>query len=467
MNNENRKIPTILGIFLLLGLIGGLIGLERTGVLRIRAGKEVRPQEVRQTNITSSSFTVSWVTNQPATGMVKVKLDGQERIFIDLRDTIGQPQKYTTHYVEVKGLDPNTTYQYVLMSNGNEFSNGSGDYQQRTAQQYAQQIPQANLASGRVVTTQNQPAKGAIVYVDIQGISPLSSLVTSQGNWAVSLAKAYTQNLESLADYQEGMVEENIFVQGAEKGTARGKTYTQQDDPVPTITLGDNFDFTTQDNITKDQELSKQPTESPSGQGGFSDDNIDLNQKKEFTIENPESGETIKVRRPEIFGTGPQGGKVKITLESSTKYEADLEIGSDQQWNWTPPQDLEPGSHSLTISYTDPETGQVEEFKRTFVLAAETDDGPAFSATPSGNTVTPTSTPTNTPTPEPTAEPTTTIAPTSTTAPTESPTTPTSEPRTSQPSTESGVPQSGFWQITGSLLLGGAIIFMLLGWQII
>lgn len=458
MNEEKNKIPTILGIFLLLGLIGGLIGLERAGVLRIRAGKEIRPQKVRQSNITSNSFVISWITDKPATGMVKVQQDGQERIFIDVRDNIGQPQKYTTHYVEVKGLEANKNYQYVLMSNGNEFSNGNQDYQQKTAEVIGQELPQANLASGRVVTEQNKPAKGAVVYVDIPGISPLSSLVTSQGNWAVSLAKAYSQDLKSLADYQEGMVLEEIFVQGAEMGTSKGKTYTQQDDPVPTITLGKDFDFTSQKDQTKDRDLNRQPTAPPSGSGGFSNDDINLSQQGEFEIITPEDGETINVSKPEIFGTGPERGKVKITLESSTKYEADLEIGADQQWKWTPPQDLEPGSHTLTVSYTDPETGQVEEFKRTFVLAAETDDGPAFSSTPSGETVTPT--------PTPTSEPTPTLEPTSTTALTSTPTT-TSSARSSQPSTESGVPETGFWQITGSLLVGGAIVFLLLGWQII
>lgn len=460
MNKNNKKIPTILGILLLLGLVGGLIGLQQTGILRTRAGKKVQPQEVKQTNITSSSFVVSWITDEPATGMVKLKQDGQERVYIDVRDTLGQPEKHTTHYVEVHGLEPDQNYQYVLVSNGNEFSNGGRDYQQKTARLIGQELPQANLASGRVVTQQDIPARGAIVYVDIAGISPLSSLVTSQGNWAVSLAKAYSQDLTSLADYQEGEIIEQIYVEAGDKGSASGKTYTQQDDPVPTITLNENFDFTNQGDLISDEDLNKQPTATPAGSGGFSNDNLDFDRQEEFKIINPEDGETINVSKPEIFGTGPMGGKVEIILESSTKYEADIEIGTDQQWNWTPPQNLEPGSHTLTVSYTDPETGQVEEYKRTFVLAAETDDGPAFSSTPSGETVTstPTPAPTNTPSPTNTLAPTTTIEPTST---------PTSSARTSKPSTESGVPETGFWQITGSLLLGGAIIFLLLGWQII
>lgn len=458
MNLEENKIPTILGIFLLVGLFSGLIALQKTGVLRSRAGKKIRPQEVKQTNITSGSFVVSWITPEAATGMVKVKPDGQEQVFIDVRDNLGNPQKRTTHYVEVKGLEHNQIYEYVLVSNGNEFSKDNQAYKQKTAGLIGQELPQANLASGKVITQEGNPAQGAIVYLDIEGISPLSSIVSTKGNWAVSLAKAYSQDLQTLADYQEGEVLEKIFVQAAERGTSTGQTYTQQDDPVATITLGEDFDFTAQADQQKDQDLSKQPTLPPSSSGRFSDDSINFSQQEEFKIISPQDGETVNVSKPEIFGTGPQGGEVKITLESSTTYEASLDIGTDQQWKWAPPQELEPGSHTLTVSYTDPETGEVEEYQRTFVLAAETDGSPAFSATPSGDTVTPTSSPSPTLTSTPTPEPTATISPTATS---------TSSARTSQPSTESGVPESGFWQITGGLIMGGAIIFLLLGWQII
>ncbi len=447
MKWNRNEIPTILGIFLLFSLFSTLVVLQEAGILRLRAGKNIRPEQIRKTNITPDSFVVSWITAEPAAGMVKVELNGQERVFIDSRDTIGQPEKYTTHYVEVKGLEPNKDYQYIIISGGNEFSDNNQSFEVKTAVLASQQIPQANLASGKVETGQGEPAQGAIVYVEIEGISPLSSLVTSQGNWAVSLAKAYSKDLQNLADYQEGEIIEEIVVEGAEKGASKGRTFTKYDDPVSTITLGEDFDFTDPAEPILDEDIGAEPTLPPSGSGGFRSDAVDFEQSGEFKIINPQAGETINVPQPEIFGTGPAGGKVKIVLESATKYEAELIIDDDQEWEWSPPQALEPGSHTLTISYTDPETGKEEEFKRTFVLAAEADTGPAFSATPSGDTVTPTSTPAPTATPEPTAT-----------------ATPTESPSVSQPSTESGVPETGIWQITGSLLIGGVIIFLFLGW---
>jgi hypothetical protein len=163
---------------------------------------------------------------------------------------------------------------------------------------------------------------------------------------------------------------------------------------------------------------------------------LDLGQEKEFKIINPNDGETISIPKPEIFGEGPRGAKVEITLESPVTYESEIEIDSNGEWQWAPPQNLTPGAHTLTVEYTDPDTGEMETFVRTFVLAAETGEGgPAFSATPSGSTATPTVSPTNTPTEIPV--PTATAEPTSTTGPT-------TPPRKSQPSTESGVQTLGF-----------------------
>jgi len=178
---------------------------------------------------------------------------------------------------------------------------------------------------------------------------------------------------------------------------------------------------------------------------------LDLGQEKEFKIINPNDGETISIPKPEIFGEGPRGAKVEITLESPVTYESEIEINSNGEWQWAPPQNLTPGAHTLTVEYTDPDTGEMETFVRTFVLAAETGEGgPAFSATPSGSTATPTVSPTNTPTEAPV--PTATAEPTSTTEPT-------TPPRKSQPSTESGVPESGFFGPTLILFGGAAILF--------
>ena len=446
---KEKRIPTILGIFLLVVLIVGLGFVKKKQIFLSKADQQVIPSDVRITNITDNSFTVSWTTAKKTSGLIKLLTEDEERVFPDVRDKTGELSQFTTHYVEVVGVGSNRNYRFLIISGGKEFfSSQNTPYQVKTALPFSGELPRANLASGVVKTSDGQPAEGAIVYLTIEGISPLSSLVTSQGNWAISLAKAFSSDLTGLANYQEGKIIEEILVQGGELGTATARVYTEDDDPVPPIVLGGEYDFT-QGDQTETDSLPRSTTPSSSEDsrlGGLEAES--LSAEKSFTILNPEEGETISFPRPEIFGTGPKGAKVKIVLESPTKYEAEIEIDESGDWRWVPPQDLAPGTHTLRVTYVDPQTGQEETFIRSFILAANDTEGPSFTATPSGETVSPS--PTLTVTPSPTSTPTATVAPTL-------------PPRTSQPSTESGVPQSGFWQPTFILIAGGIFFFLGLG----
>lgn len=446
---KERRIPTILGLFFVILLVVGL-GIGRRQIFLSKADQQITPSDVRITNITDNSFTVSWITAKEASGLVKLLTEEGERIFPDVRDRTGELSQFNTHYVEVVGLEGNKSYRFMIVSGGKEFfSSDNNFYRVKTALPLSGELPRANLASGRVETADGQPAEGAIVYLAIEGISPLSSLVTSQGNWVISLAKAFSSDLTGLANYQEGKIIEEILVQGGRLGTATARVYTENDDPVPPIILGRQHDFTQKDQESSNS-ISRQTTtssEEESRLGGVEADERSI--EKAFAILNPEEGETISFPRPEIFGTGPRGARIKIILESPTKYEAEIEIDNSGDWRWTPPQDLTPGAHTLKITYVDPQTGQEETFVRSFVLAANDTETPSFTATPSGEMLSPT--PTLTPTPAPTITPSAT--------PTATPTT-SLPPRTSQPSTESGVPQSGFWEPI-LILISGGIIFIL------
>lgn len=444
---SEKKIPTILGIFLVLGLVGSLTLLREGTSFLTRASKGITPQEVEITNITSNSFTVSWITGEKTKGFVQVEsLDG--KVVTDFRDSPGTLGDYDTHYVVINNLSPDTEYKFYLNSGGKEFfEERLKAYSVKTALSTSGIPPEANLASGSVLNGSSQPAAGAIVYLDIPGISKLSALVTNKGNWVVPLAQAYSEDLSMRANYEEGKIIENILAVTGQRGRATATIYTQNDDPVPPIILGESQDFTSGDQNLLNNDL----TPSPAMDSKLDTGNLNLGQEKEFKIINPNDGETITIPKPEIFGEGPKGAKVEITLESPVTYESEIEIDSNGEWQWAPPQNLTPGAHTLTVEYTNPDTGGVETFVRTFVLAAQTGEGgPAFSATPSGSTATPTINPTNTPTEAPT--PTATAEPTSTTEPT-------TPPRKSQPSTESGVPESGFFGPTIILFGGAAILF--------
>lgn len=448
MNNSvvrEKKISTILGLVLVCGLFAALFALRKGALIfSSKASEDIAPKDVKITNVTDKSFVISWKTEKAANGQIKFSEENGGKLFFDSRDKIGSLGEYTTHYFETDNLKAETEYQFSVISGGKEFLDNEVNFKAKTAIDFTGDIPLANLASGVVETNTNTSAQGAIVFVNIDGISPLSSLVTSSRNWAVSLSKAFSADLSTLADYQDGKILEEIFVEGGSLGTAVAKVYTEDDDPVAKIILGGEYDFT-KNNDNKGE--SAEETVGGTGGAGF-DGGGAVVKEKIFSIDNPEEGEVVGFLKPEIFGKGPSGGKVEIILESTVKFESKLTIDRDGNWRWTPPQDLEEGAHTLTVKFTDAKTGKTETFKRTFVLSAyAASDEPYFSATPSGETATPTPEPMKTLIPEPTETPEPTAEPTET-------------ERVTMPSTDSGVYKSGFFLPTALLIIASILFFV-------
>ncbi|HEX9817845.1 MAG TPA: hypothetical protein VGA89_03075, partial [Patescibacteria group bacterium] len=68
-----RQIPTLLGLgILVVSLVAGVLVFgEGPGVFAPRATPETTPKNVRVTNLTDKSFTISFVTEEATSGFVK------------------------------------------------------------------------------------------------------------------------------------------------------------------------------------------------------------------------------------------------------------------------------------------------------------------------------------------------------------------------------------------------------------
>ncbi|NCN24450.1 MAG: hypothetical protein GW945_03140, partial [Candidatus Pacebacteria bacterium] len=101
-----KRIPTFIGLgVLVIGLVVGTIFLGKgSGVFAPRAAPETTPTNVRLTNITDTSFTVSFTTSSPAIGSVKygevenkLKLQASD----DRNQLSGSTSPFTTHHISV------------------------------------------------------------------------------------------------------------------------------------------------------------------------------------------------------------------------------------------------------------------------------------------------------------------------------------------------------------------------------
>ena len=103
------RIPTIIGVLVLIaGVTTGvlIIGKQQTALFP-RAAPQFTPKQVRITNISENGFSVSWVTDEEANGLVKLGtvVNKLGQTFGDDRDQrTGTVGKYVTHHITVKNL---------------------------------------------------------------------------------------------------------------------------------------------------------------------------------------------------------------------------------------------------------------------------------------------------------------------------------------------------------------------------
>jgi hypothetical protein len=393
---KEKRIPTILGLILILGTVfisSRLVSQTTTSFTQ--ASGECDPINPQITNLTHQTATISFTTSSAC--LVDINVANQ---------TISDPKgKGTIHYLDITGLEASKAYIFSIISGGKEFKSDS--YNFKTAQKPNQDIPTSNLAWGRVLNPDQSPATDAIVYLNIPGASALSASVTSSGNWNIALATSFN---ESLNDWftPPSDVEENITVITTDYPATQIINTTSHNNPVPDIILG-------QDRFSAPESLPTNQMEDIVLPEYTLDSSIPLD------ITNPTNNEQISTQKPDFFGTGQPNSTLKIKIESPIIISGQTTVNADGSWNWSPPQNLTPGEHTITV--TDSNNKSVT--RKFIVLAAEAQT--SFSASPSATIITPTPTPTivSKPTAIPTHLPTPTPIP------------------VVKPSTSSGIPKTG------------------------
>jgi hypothetical protein len=409
---KEKKIPTILGLLILIGGIFVSVFLTNKNTDFIsKASSDCNPKNPQITNITNNSASLSFVTESAC--LSSLSINNQT---INNSAILNNDQKSKIHYFDINNLQDSTEYEYSLINDGKTYKQSS--YNFRTAEKPNGSIPSSNLAWGRVFTPELKPAGKVMIFLNIPGSSPLSALVTSSGNWNISLANSFNESKTSRFVPVANVTEE-IIVIDQEKQITQISASTSQNNPTPDIILGQN-------------QFSPVPVifDTKTNTGSLSSV-TPIPNSKELDILNPKDNESISTKKPDFFGTGPINSKIKIKVESPETYNGEVTTKDDGSWNWSPPADLTPGEHTITATII--ENGIEKIVSRKFTVLA-TDNLLSYSASPSATTPTVTLTPTLslkttiTPTSTPTAIPTPTLIPTI---------------RTSKPSTDSGVPTTG------------------------
>jgi len=439
----NKKIPSIIAIFILIVGVGvGVFLLQSQQVFRLGASPTAIPKNVTITNVTDVSLSVSWTTDEPTTGYLKW---GQDEI---KNTTDTETQKSNTHHITLRGLSPQTSYQFSIYVDGQQHLNNNTLWTVTTGIQL-EPPAKSQIISGKIVSNDGAPVIGAIVYAQVQNSIPLSTTTSADGQWFISLANARSQDKGAYVNITDESLLE-LFVEAGPNGNSAAKILVSNANPNPEIVLGEVYDFTQTDSISDnsapeaDLDLPEEGSQATSKFEADENNNQNQEETQDVVLTSIDEEEVIYTQNPEFFGQGPAGETITATVESDPVTEQVL-VDNFGNWSWNPPTDLEEGEHTLTISWRDT-SGILRSITRNFTVQAAEGE-PSFESTPSG---------TLKPSPTPTIAPTTTSTPTS--SPSASPSSsPTISPISSPTATAvaSQMPNAGTWENTVALVIAG------------
>ncbi|ETR68823.1 MAG: hypothetical protein OMM_04332 [Candidatus Magnetoglobus multicellularis str. Araruama] len=147
------------------------------------------------TNISSGQFTVSWITEKPCKGTVKLYRDSLKTQ--EFSDDRGREYKGRTHYVTIKNLFPNTLYTFSIISNNQLNPENDQLYHVTTGPVL---VPVGSIQpAGKVVLDDRKTAAAqSIAYVTIlrddKKSAMLSTLVDENGYWFIELINSRTSD---------------------------------------------------------------------------------------------------------------------------------------------------------------------------------------------------------------------------------------------------------------------------------
>ena len=300
---KNKKIPTILGILILvIGIAAGVFLVQSRQLFRLRASPEINPKDIRITNISDSAFSVSWTTDKETQGFV---IWGENESLLDKTAATNINYSSNTHYINIYGLNPETTYFFRINSDGKEFDNNNIPWKVATGNKITTP-PESIVVSGSILTSSGTPAKNAIVYAQISGNSMLSTLTSENGNWLIPISSARTQDLKSYVQIDKTSSVVDITIHAGPLGVSFAQIYPESANPVPEITLGQVYDFKNlvpnQDTQIPDAEIGL--PEDSTKSSGFSVPSESTESDTDVTLNSLNEGEVISTNEPEFFGEG-------------------------------------------------------------------------------------------------------------------------------------------------------------------
>ncbi len=386
----NRKIPGFFGLFFIVISIGITVYLVRQGLIYLtRATPSEIPENVKVTNVTDSSFSLTYTTGGLVTGSINLgKTDDSEETVLDERDQSESVlRQYKTHTITPQNLDPSQRYKYSILSGSEKILNEGEFFEIQTGPKIEDSPSSQKPLVGRVTHEDGKESSDTLVYLSTEDSQLVSNVTKEDGSYILPLNSLREKSLSSYLSLNEDSVIKLLITNG--KISSNVTLTAGQISPVPPIILSNDYDFRVNlDPIAKNTAPSENFPKKDEGSS------------KDPEINTPSDQQNFTDQKPEFSGEAQPNAEVEIEIHSDENIKTKVAADSFGNWEFRPTDPLSPGEHTITIKSKD-STGILKTITRRFTVFAQGSQV-GESATPSGKTVSPTPTPSPTVTPTPT-----------------------------------------------------------------
>lgn len=394
-NFWNKRIPTLFGLLVIsLAIVGTTFLVGQRTFFTQEAAPSSDPMEIRITNVTDSSFTVSYYTNSSVPGSLNFGKGSLTQTIVDDKDK-NAIVEHKTHSFTVKNLTPLTKYSFIIVSGQNTYQNNGVPYQIETAPTIDAK-PSTGFLIGKLTTQTGSIPKEGIIYLTSLGSAPLSTVMKSDGSYTISFENLRTESLDSYFQLKSSSELKLLVI--TDSGTSKLTVSAKDIVNVPTIVVSKDYDFTQAESVATSSATTE---EFP-----------DIAKTKSLStpkITSPLEDQNLTTTQPTFKGTGIPNDKIKITIQSPEEIQGEVIVDSRGNWTFKPSTPLSPGEHTITITARD-STGILRTITQTFTIQAaeaavvpsSATPSPTPSATPIATvSATPSATPIAIPTPTP------------------------------------------------------------------
>jgi hypothetical protein len=362
------------------------------------SSKPTQPQNVRITNVTNDTFTVSYETSDSVFGVLSYgESQSLGKSGLDDRDQeTGNVTNHKAHNITIRNLSPDKKYYFSIISGKDTYLNNDLPYEITTGSEISDVPSSQEPISGKIILPDGKAPIEAIIYATIEGSQVISTLVKNDGTFIIPLNSLRNSDFSAFFEFNPEQVVK-LLIEG--DGLQSNVTLSlSQVAPVPIVTLSNDYNFI--DSLEKIATSSADLKTFPS----FSSNQTSGPSTAAPKILTPKQDQNLSDQQPEFTGTAKPNETVEIEIHSDEQIKTTVKANSQGNWTYKPSKDLSPGNHTITIKTKD-SNGILKTITRSFVVYASGSQIPGENGSP-------------TPTPK-NPSPTTKVSPSVTVAPTE------------------------------------------------